>query len=197
MTNKFLTSVACFAILVGAGQSLAQSPSGTAGQGKAAIQDSPSSEAPDTGTMQKQPGKKMQQPGRQGAQAQQPSQGAQAQQPSPQGTKMQPSAQQGAQAQPEPQQGTKIQQGRQPLQPGAQPQQTGQMQGTGQGMRTPQRAGSATGQETAEGGNLTVEQRSKIVGVIKQENVQPLRNVNFSVSVGRRVPREVELHALP
>lgn len=45
--------------------------------------------------------------------------------------------------------------------------------------------------------NLSTEQRTKIRTVIKQTNVRPVTNVNFSISVGARVPRTVEFHPLP
>ena len=33
--------------------------------------------------------------------------------------------------------------------------------------------------------------------MIKQQNIQPATNINFSVSVGTRVPRTVGFHPLP
>jgi hypothetical protein len=33
--------------------------------------------------------------------------------------------------------------------------------------------------------------------VIREQRVQPVTNVNFSISVGTRVPRTVSFHALP
>jgi hypothetical protein len=53
-----------------------------------------------------------------------------------------------------------------------------------------------TGQAGA-GGKLSTEQRTKITTVIRSQHVQPLNNVNFSVSVGTRVPRGVSFHPLP
>jgi hypothetical protein len=54
-----------------------------------------------------------------------------------------------------------------------------------------------TGQAAA-GAKLSTEQRTKITTVIRNEHVAPARNVDFSVSVGTKVPRErVELRALP
>ena len=54
-----------------------------------------------------------------------------------------------------------------------------------------------TGQAGA-GAKLTSEQRTKISSVIKSQHVESVNNVNFSVTVGTRVPREgVRLHALP
>lgn len=59
--------------------------------------------------------------------------------------------------------------------------------------------GATTGQGAAGagGGALSNEQRTKISTTIKQTNVQPVRDVNFNISVGTVVPRSVSLHALP
>ena len=53
-----------------------------------------------------------------------------------------------------------------------------------------------TGQAGA-GGKLSTEQRTKISTVIKNEHVSSVTNVNFSVSVGTRVPRDVSFRPLP
>jgi Protein of unknown function (DUF1236) len=53
-----------------------------------------------------------------------------------------------------------------------------------------------TGQAGA-GGKLSGEQRTKITTVIKQQNIRPVEHVNFAISVGTRVPREVGFHPLP
>jgi len=53
-----------------------------------------------------------------------------------------------------------------------------------------------TGQAGA-GGKLSTEQRTKITTVIKSQHVAPLNNVNFSISVGTRIPRGVSFHPLP
>jgi hypothetical protein len=45
--------------------------------------------------------------------------------------------------------------------------------------------------------NLTPEQHTKITTVIKQQNVQSVTNVNFSISIGTRVPRSVHFYSLP
>jgi hypothetical protein len=55
---------------------------------------------------------------------------------------------------------------------------------------------TTTGQAGA-GAKLSTEQRTKITSVIKQQNVAPVTNVNFSISVGTRVPRDVRFHTLP
>ena len=44
---------------------------------------------------------------------------------------------------------------------------------------------------------LSTEQRTQITSVIKEQRVSPVTNVNFSISVGTRVPRDVTFHALP
>jgi hypothetical protein len=58
------------------------------------------------------------------------------------------------------------------------------------------RSSTTTGQAGA-GAKLSGEQRTKITTVIKQQRVEPATNVNFSISVGTRVPREVRFHPLP
>ena len=64
----------------------------------------------------------------------------------------------------------------------------------GQQDRTQTQGGAATttGQAGA-GGKLSTEQRTQITSVIKETRVQPVTNVNFSISVGTRVPRDVQL----
>jgi Protein of unknown function (DUF1236) len=47
------------------------------------------------------------------------------------------------------------------------------------------------------GAKLSSEQRTKITTVIRGQHVQPLNNVNFSISVGTRVPRDVRFNPLP
>jgi hypothetical protein len=59
------------------------------------------------------------------------------------------------------------------------------------------RPGVTTGQAGA-GAKLSTEQRTRITSVIRNERVAPANNVNFAISVGTRVPREgVEFHPLP
>jgi hypothetical protein len=53
-----------------------------------------------------------------------------------------------------------------------------------------------TGQAAA-GGKLSGEQRTKITTVIRGTHVAPVANVNFAISVGTRVPRDIEFHQLP
>lgn len=59
---------------------------------------------------------------------------------------------------------------------------------------------STTGQGAAGsrgGANLNSEQRTRITTVIRQSNAKPVTNVNFSISVGTRVPRSVHFYPLP
>jgi hypothetical protein len=66
-----------------------------------------------------------------------------------------------------------------------------------------QTQGGAAGQSTTTtgqagaGAKLSTEQRTQITSVIREQRVQPVTNVNFSISVGTRVPRDVHFHALP
>jgi hypothetical protein len=54
-----------------------------------------------------------------------------------------------------------------------------------------------TGQAGA-GAKLSTDQRTRITGIIRNEHVAPVNNVDFAVSVGTRVPRErVSLRPLP
>lgn len=54
---------------------------------------------------------------------------------------------------------------------------------------------TTTGQ--AGGAKLSSDQRTQITTVIKQQRIEPASNVNFSIAVGSRVPREVRFHPLP
>ncbi|MGY8631642.1 DUF1236 domain-containing protein [Bradyrhizobium sp. 14AA] len=57
---------------------------------------------------------------------------------------------------------------------------------------------STTVGQAGAGAKLSTEQRTQITSVIREERVAPVTNVNFSVAVGTRVPREgISLHALP
>jgi hypothetical protein len=56
---------------------------------------------------------------------------------------------------------------------------------------------SQTVGQAAAGAKLTGDQRTRITSVIREQHVQPLAHVNFSLSVGTRVPRDVSFHPLP
>jgi hypothetical protein len=53
-----------------------------------------------------------------------------------------------------------------------------------------------TGQAGA-GAKLSTEQRTRISTIIRDQRVAPATNINFAVSVGTRVPREIGFHPLP
>jgi hypothetical protein len=58
------------------------------------------------------------------------------------------------------------------------------------------RSQTTTGQAGA-GAKLSTEQRTKITTVIRGQHIAPVNNVNFSISIGTRVPRDVSFHPLP
>jgi hypothetical protein len=82
------------------------------------------------------------------------------------------------------------------------PQKDQKAQGKEDRMQT-QTQGGATGQDTTTtgqagaAGKLSTEQRTQITSAIKETRVQPVTNVNFSISVGTKVPRDVTFHTLP
>ncbi|WP_063799937.1 DUF1236 domain-containing protein [Bradyrhizobium valentinum] len=82
------------------------------------------------------------------------------------------------------------------------PQKDQKAQGKEDRMQT-QTQGGAAGQETSTtgqagaAGKLSTEQRTQITSAIKETRVQPVTNVNFSISVGTKVPRDVTFHTLP
>ena len=47
------------------------------------------------------------------------------------------------------------------------------------------------------GAKISTEQRTQITSVIREQHVAPITNVNFSISIGTRIPREVSFHPLP
>jgi predicted outer membrane protein len=56
---------------------------------------------------------------------------------------------------------------------------------------------SETVGQAGAGAKLSTEQRTKITTVIRSEHVAPVEHVNFSISVGTRVPHDVRFHPLP
>ncbi len=70
----------------------------------------------------------------------------------------------------------------------------GNMNAESKGSET--RSQTTTGQAGA-GAKLSTEQRTKITTVIRDQHVAPVNNVNFSISIGGRVPRDVSFHPLP
>ena len=72
----------------------------------------------------------------------------------------------------------------------------GKMNADSKGAADTKSSTTTTGQAGA-GAKLSTEQRTKITTVIKSQNVRPVTNVNFSISVGTHVPRNVGFHPLP
>jgi Protein of unknown function (DUF1236) len=56
---------------------------------------------------------------------------------------------------------------------------------------------SKTVGQAGAGAKLSTEQRTKITTVIRDQHIAPVEHVNFSISVGTRVPRDVSFHPLP
>jgi hypothetical protein len=56
---------------------------------------------------------------------------------------------------------------------------------------------SQTVGQAGAGAKLNTEQRTKITTVIRDQHIAPVTNINFSISVGTRVPRDVGFHPLP
>ncbi|TMK11097.1 MAG: DUF1236 domain-containing protein, partial [Alphaproteobacteria bacterium] len=75
--------------------------------------------------------------------------------------------------------------------PGQQPGQTTTQSQSGTSVQS-----QTTGQAGA-AAKLSTEQRTQITTVIRDQHVAPVTNVNFSISVGTRVPRDVSFHVLP
>jgi hypothetical protein len=79
---------------------------------------------------------------------------------------------------------------------------TGNMKAEGRedrsGMKAEGREGrSETVGQAGAGSKLTTEQRTRITTVIRDQHIAPVSNVNFAVSIGTRVPRDVGFHPLP
>jgi hypothetical protein len=56
---------------------------------------------------------------------------------------------------------------------------------------------SETVGQAGAGSKLTTEQRTRITTVIRDQHIAPVSNVNFAVSIGTRVPRDIGFHPLP
>jgi hypothetical protein len=79
---------------------------------------------------------------------------------------------------------------------------TGNMKAEGRedrnGMKAEGRDGrSETVGQAGAGARLTTEQRTRITTVIRDQHVAPVNNVNFAVSIGTRVPRDIGFRPLP
>jgi hypothetical protein len=56
---------------------------------------------------------------------------------------------------------------------------------------------TTTGQAGAGSKQMTAEQRTTIRTIVEEQHVRPAQNVNFSISIGTRVPRTVSFYPLP
>jgi len=56
---------------------------------------------------------------------------------------------------------------------------------------------SQTVGQAGAGAKLSSEQRTRITTVIRDQHIAPMTHVDFSISVGTRVPRDVTFHPLP
>jgi hypothetical protein len=63
--------------------------------------------------------------------------------------------------------------------------------------KSPTESRSQTTGQAGAGGKLSGEQRTRITTVIRDQHVAPVTDVNFSISVGTRVPRDVSFRPLP
>jgi hypothetical protein len=70
------------------------------------------------------------------------------------------------------------------------------MKAEGRDDRNAEHRSETVGQAGA-GARLSSEQRSRITTVIRGEHVQPVEHVNFAISVGTRVPRDIAFYPLP
>jgi len=68
---------------------------------------------------------------------------------------------------------------------------------TGAGAATAEQGRVGTTGQAGAGARLSTEQRSRITTIIRGEHVSPVNSVNFPVTVGTRVPRDVGFHPLP
>src|SRR5579872_5448870 len=68
---------------------------------------------------------------------------------------------------------------------------------TGAGAATAELGRVGTTGQAGAGARLSTEQRSRITTIIRGEHVSPVNSVNFPVTVGTRVPRDVGFHPLP
>jgi hypothetical protein len=79
---------------------------------------------------------------------------------------------------------------------------TGNMKAEGRGDRSGMKAEGREGRsetvgQAGAGSKLTTEQRTRITTVIRDQHIAPVSNVNFAVSIGTRVPRDIGFHPLP
>jgi Protein of unknown function (DUF1236) len=192
MTNRFLMSVAAAALIAGTGFANAQG-TGTSrdpSAGSSVQQNAPSDQTKPSSGMKAQSDEKAQ-PG--GAKSQR------AQDDMKAGAKGEKSAQDNnvkgeKSAQDNNMKGEKSKSMSSEMNDKSKAGQTGQ---TTQSQTGPSSQPQTTTGQVGAGAKLSTEQRTKITSVIREQRVAPATNVNFSISIGTRVPRTVSFHALP
>ncbi len=184
MKNRLLISVATAALIGSTGLVSAQSP-GNAPNAPAASQTAPSAGAPAEKAAPMKPGEAPS-GAMKGGQAQMPREGGNAQRA---------------------QDNTKD--GMKPKAADTRDQKSGgkaasetNMEKSKDGMKAEQKNASegktkATTGQAGAGAKMTTEQRTTIRTSITKQSVKPVTNINFSISVGTRVPRTVGFHPLP
>ncbi|SDS30044.1 DUF1236 domain-containing protein [Bradyrhizobium canariense] len=73
----------------------------------------------------------------------------------------------------------------------------GNVKGAAENKGTAENKSQTTTGQAGAGAKLSSDQRTKITTVIKEQHVAPVTNVNFSISVGTRVPHDVAFRPLP
>ncbi|HEY0330576.1 MAG TPA: DUF1236 domain-containing protein [Rhodopseudomonas sp.] len=185
MSKRFLISVATAALILGTGAVCAQSPSGSPGSAGA----SSGAAAPSAGSSSNQPSSQGAESGR-GA-----SEGANSAQSSERPAAGGGASQRAQESSPGQKSGVSADKSDKAAGKDMKAEDRGR-DGNRNAENNRERSSTTTGQAGA-GAKLSGEQRSKITTVIKQQRVEPATNINFSISVGTRVPREVRFHPLP
>jgi hypothetical protein len=204
MTNRLMMSVAAAALIAGAGSGHAQGTSSERERspaGSSAQQSAPAPEHKATQSEENSPGAaKSQRTGDKDMQGQ-PSKSMSSEQEGAKGSKeMKAEGREGKKdMKAEGREGTKDMKAQ-----GREGQTTTEQKGaadtksqTTTQSQTGQSTQSQTTGQAGAGAKLSTEQRTQITSVIKEQHVQPTTNVNFSISVGTRVPRDVTFHTLP
>jgi hypothetical protein len=201
MTNRFMTSVAAVALIAGAGFANAQGTGTNREQpsaGSTAQQSAPSSERGNSAAQSK-PSSDMK-----ATQSEEKSPGAAKSQRSE--DKAQGSKSKSMSSESESKGGKDMKaEGGKDMKAGGNTNKMNAEQQKGAADRKSTTTQSQTGtsvqsQTTGQAGaaaKLSTEQRTKITSVMREQHVQPLTSVNFSIAVGTRVPRDVRFYPLP
>ena len=207
MFNRFMITAATAALIAGTSFAYAQGPGKEGASGGAGMQQSaPSSGGAEHGMKSSQGGEKMQPQGAQNQRAQDTKSGAtkeERSEKSAQETKGERSKSTQNEEQSKSTQNEKGAAGKDMKAEGrqdrndmkAEDREGRENRNAAEGGRMENRT-TTTGQAGA-GARLSTEQRTRISSVIREQHVAPVSNVNFAVSVGTRVPRDIGFHPLP